>query len=87
MKISIINTPMRGVPDKFPPYGSLCLVQYLKKRGFTNAEFINVDYFRYSVDEVLDKLINNGTEILGISAVTSTAYTYSKEISLKFKEK
>ena len=83
MKITIINTTFSELA-RFPPVGSLSIIKYLRKNGL-EAEFINVDYYRYNVDQTLDKIIENGTEILGISAVTSTTYRFVKDLSIKFK--
>jgi len=85
VKITLINTTFSEL-SRFPPVGCLSILQYLRKNGFEDCEFINVDYYRYSVDEVIEKIAENETDILGISAVTSTTYRFTKDISIKFKK-
>jgi len=81
-RILIITTPLRPTPTDFPPMGSLSVITALHKAGFDKTEFYNVDFLRPSFAEVLDYIENNKPDILGISAVVSTAYEYTKNLSL-----
>lgn len=85
MKISIVTTPIRPTPTSFPPIGSLSLIKYLKKYGFTNIDFYNIDANRPSYPEVLEYFRKEKPDILGISAVVSTAYAYTKQLSIDIK--
>ena len=81
MKITIVTTPIRPTPTTFPPVGSLSIIKYLKRHGFENVNFYNIDANRPSYDEVLEHFRQVRPEILGISAVVSTAYAYVKRLA------
>jgi anaerobic magnesium-protoporphyrin IX monomethyl ester cyclase len=85
-KILIVTTPIRPIPTEFPPLGSLSIISALNKAGFTNTEFYNIDLLRPNYQEVLDHIQASKPDILGISAVVSTAYEYSKKLSLDIKK-
>ena len=85
MKVMLATTPIRPVPTAFPPFGSLTLMKYLRKNGFNDLEFYNIDGNRPSYEEVLDHIRAAKPDVFGISAVVSTAYEYSKRLSLDVK--
>lgn len=80
MNFCICTTPIRPYPTDFPPFGSMAIIQSLRKIGVT-ADFYNIDYFRYSHEEVEDYFKKHQFDVVGISAVVSTAYTYTKYLS------
>jgi len=84
-KILIVTTPIRPIPTNFPPIGSLSLIASLKKAGFKDIEFFNIDLLRPSYLNTLETIKNINPDILGISAVVSTAYEFSKKLSLDIK--
>ena len=84
-KILIVTTPIRPKPNKFPPFGSLSILTALNKAGFNNTEFYNIDFLRPDYQDVLAYIQESKPDILGISAVVSTAYEYSKRLSLDVK--
>ena len=67
--------------------GSLSVITALKKAGFNKTEFYDIDYLRPSFAEVLDYIERKNPDILGISAVVSTAYEYTKKLSLEIKKR
>jgi anaerobic magnesium-protoporphyrin IX monomethyl ester cyclase len=85
-KILIVTTPIRPIPTIFPPLGSLSIISALNKAGFNNTEFYNIDLVRPDYDEVLAHIQKSKPDIFGISAVVSTAYEYSKRLSLDVKK-
>jgi anaerobic magnesium-protoporphyrin IX monomethyl ester cyclase len=85
-KILIVTTPIRPIPTEFPPLGSLSILSALNKAGFNNTEFYNIDLLRPAYEDVLAHIQKNKPDILGISAVVSTAYEYSKKLSLDIKK-
>src|SRR4051812_1539110 len=85
-KIIIVTTPIRPIPTDFTPLGSLAIITRLRRAGFTDTHFYNIDLLRPSFDEVIAHLKKEQPDILGISAVVSTAYLYSKRLSLAIKE-
>jgi anaerobic magnesium-protoporphyrin IX monomethyl ester cyclase len=85
-KIIIVTIPLRPVPADFPPMGSLSIVTSLKRAGFTNTHFYNIDYLRPTFEEAIDHLKKEQPDILGISAVVSTGYAYTRKLSLAAKQ-
>lgn len=77
MKTCICTTPIRPVPTRFPPMGSMAIIQALRKIGIDSA-FYNIDYFRPPKERVEDYFRTNQFGVVGISAVVSTAYAYTK---------
>jgi anaerobic magnesium-protoporphyrin IX monomethyl ester cyclase len=77
----IVTTPIRPYPTTFPPLGSLSIINYLRKNGAGEVEFYNIDGNRPSYDDVLAHINKQRPEILGISAVVSTAYAYTKMLA------
>jgi len=86
LNIVIITTPIRPVPTEYPPIGSLSVISSLKDAGYSATKFYDIDGLRPSYEEALNHLINLKPDIVGISAVVSTAYEYTKRISLNIKE-
>ena len=84
-KILIITTPIRPIPTEFPPLGSLSIITSLNKAGYQNVEFYNIDYLRPEYVDVIAHIKERKPDILGISAVVSTAYAYTKDLSLDIK--
>jgi anaerobic magnesium-protoporphyrin IX monomethyl ester cyclase len=86
MKIMLVTTPIRPVPTTYPPFGCLTLMTYLRKNGVDGVEFYNIDGNRPDYDEVLAHIRAAKPDVLGISAVVSTAYGYTKRLSLDVKK-
>jgi radical SAM superfamily enzyme YgiQ (UPF0313 family) len=80
MKICICTTPIRPYPTDFPPFGSMAIIQSLRGIG-EDVSFYNIDYFRPSREEVETYFREQQFDLVGISAVVSTAYAYTKELS------
>ena len=85
MKICIVTTPIRPTPTRFPPVGSMAIVQALRNNG-EDVHFYNIDYHRYNHEEIYKHFKENRYDAVGISAVVSTAYAYSKYLSKIIKE-
>lgn len=81
----LVTTPIRPIPTTFPPFGSLSLVSYLRRHGIEDIEFYNIDAERPEYDEALRHIRDVQPRVLGISAVVSTAYEYTKRLSLDVK--
>jgi len=86
LKIVIVTTPIRPIPTEYPPLGSLSVITALKKAGYSRVEFYDIDGLRPAYDEVLETLRQKKPDILGISAIVSTAYEYTKRLSLDMKQ-
>lgn len=85
-KILFVTTPIRPVPDSFPPYAILSIMKSLRKSGYNNSQFYNIDYLRPSISKAVDYIINYNPDVLAISAVVSTAYLYVKNLSIEVKK-
>ncbi|MBT3553021.1 MAG: B12-binding domain-containing radical SAM protein [Rhodospirillaceae bacterium] len=85
MKIVIATTPIRPVPVFFPPVGSLSLINYLRKNGVEDVEFHHIDGNRPTYEDALARIVAAKPDIVGISSVVSTAYHYTKQLSLDIK--
>ena len=77
IKVCIVTTPIRPKPTVYPPFGSMAIISSLKEVG-ADVSFYHIDYFRYSHQEILEYFKKNNFDAVGISAVVSTAYSYTK---------
>lgn len=80
MKICICTTPIRSEPTNYPPSGSLSIINSLRQMG-ENVDFYHIDCFRYPLEQIGEYFANNRYDVVGISAVVSTAYAYTKKLS------
>ena len=80
MKICIVTTPIRPKPTNFPPFGSMAIIQSLRSIG-QEVSFYNIDYHRFSHEQNVEYFKKNKFDAIGISAVVSTAYAYTKYLS------
>ena len=80
MKICICTTPIRPRPTPFPPFGSMAIIQSLRHIG-EQAAFYHIDYWRPTHDEIVAYFTEHQFDVVGISAVVSTAYAYTKYLS------
>lgn len=80
MRICICTTPLRPKPTTYPPFGSMAIIQSLRGAG-EDVRFFNIDFFRYSHDQVAAYFTEHQFDVVGISAVVSTAYAYTKYLS------
>lgn len=80
MKIAICTTPIRPEATTYPPFGSMAVIQSLQKIG-ESVDFLDIDFHRFSYEEVENYFKRGKFKIVGISAVVSTAYINTKSIS------
>ena len=85
-RIIIVTTPLREEPSDFPPIGSLSVITRLKQAGFGDTHFYNIDLLRPTFEETIAYLKKEKPDILGISAVVSTAYAFTKKLSFAVRE-
>ena len=86
IKTIVCTTPIRPIPTDFYPMASMLIVGSLRRAGYENTYLYNIDLNRPSFDEVINHFIKEKPDVVGISAVVSTAYDYVKKLSLKLKE-
>ncbi len=80
MRTCITTTPIRPIPTTYPPFGSMAIIQSLRSIG-EDVSFYNIDFFRYSLDEIEKYFKEQKFDVVGISAVVSTAYVFTKKLS------
>lgn len=85
MKLILVNTPIRSEPSDFPPVGITALLDALIKAGY-EPKFYDIDALRPGFAEVQEFFRLEKPDILGISAVVSTAYEYTKKLAHAVKE-
>lgn len=85
MKIVICTTPIRPVPTDYPPLGSLAVIQALRSAGYEPI-FYDIDGLRPSFPEVIRWLQQEAPDVVGISAVVSTAYGYVKQLCTALRQ-
>ncbi len=82
MKICIVTTPIRPIPTTFPPIGSMAIIQSLwRVLPKENVKFHHIDFHRHTHEQNINYFKKNNFDMVGISAVVSTAYAYTKYLS------
>lgn len=79
MKIIVCTTPIRPAPTDYPPFGSMAIIQALRGAGY-DPIFFDIDGFRPSFAEVIERFQREAPQVIGVSAVVSTAYAYVKQL-------
>ena len=86
MKVAILTTPIFNL-TLFPPFGSMAIIMSLRKfLPKENVVFYNIDFHRFSREEVKKFFKENKFDAVGISAVVSTAYEYTKFLTQAIKD-
>ncbi|EME69332.1 Fe-S oxidoreductase [Paramagnetospirillum caucaseum] len=81
MKALIVTTPIRPRPTSTPPFGSLAILNYLRKKGIEDVGFYHIDALRPDFDEAVRHIVAQNPRVLGISAVVSTAFSYTRRLA------
>ena len=85
MKICLVTTPIRPQPTVFPPFGSMAIIQSLRSVGH-DMHFHHIDYHRFTHEQNSEYFKKEKFDMVGISAVVSTAYAYTKYLSKLIKK-
>lgn len=85
MKICIVTTPIRPIPTAFPPFGSMAIIQSLRNNG-EEVHFHHIDYHRWNAKQNYEYFKKHQFDFVGISAVVSTAYAYTKYLAYLIKD-
>jgi anaerobic magnesium-protoporphyrin IX monomethyl ester cyclase len=88
MKILMVTIPLRNKSEhKFPLYGLLSVMKYIRKHSNDDVyiELYNIDAHRPDFKNVIEYIRDFSPDILGISAVVSTAYSYTKRLTREVK--
>ena len=82
MKICLVTTPIRPKPTVYPPFWFNGNNPVSKKNRWSKYKNLyHIDYFRFSHDEILEYFKYHQFDMVGISAVVSTAYAYTEYLS------
>lgn len=84
MKIVLCTTPIRPTPTYYPPYGSTAVIHALRNAGW-DPVFYDIDGLRPTFDEVTAYFTREQPDVVGVSAVVSTAYGYTKRLALMIR--
>ncbi len=85
MKILLCNLPIRDKATEFPPVACTILYNVLKNAGYSPF-FYDIDVKRPSGEELYCFFKKERFDIVGISAVVSTGYSYTKFLSQTIKK-
>ncbi len=85
-KIVWITTPIRPVPTDYAPVGSLSVLSALRRGGYGNFDFYNIDLLRPGFQKAVDHVVAAEPDIFAVSAVVSTAYEFTRDITLAVKK-
>ena len=85
VKISLCNIALRAQADPFPPVACTGIINYLRRAGF-EAEFFDIDSRRPSEKTISEYFVREKFDIVGISAVVSTGYAYTKNLAHLIKK-
>ncbi|MBI5631804.1 MAG: cobalamin B12-binding domain-containing protein [Elusimicrobia bacterium] len=84
-RIVVATTPIRPLPTDYAPVGSLSVLSALNRAGYKNTHFYNIDLLRPSYEQAVRDIAALKPDVFAISAVVSTAYEYTKKLSLDVK--
>lgn len=84
MKILLCNLALRDKADAFPPAACTILYNFLKSAGY-DPIFYDIDVKRPSFEELYHFFMKEQFDIVGISAIVSTGYSYAKSLSQTIK--
>lgn len=83
--VLVCTTPIRPVPTTYPPFGSMAVIQHLRREGH-DPYFLDIDGLRPSWDDVVRVFEERRPKVVGISAVVSTAYAYTRRVAAMVKQ-
>ena len=87
IKTLFINFSFRDKTDNFLPYGVLTIMTYLRKNGFNDTHFYNIDLMRPTREEAIEYIVDYAPDVLAISSPVSTGYESCKYYTLEIKKR
>jgi len=87
MKILFVNLPQRFEADNFPPYGALAVMTALRRAGYNDLFFYNMDVLRPTRQQALAFISELKPDVLAISSPVSTGYEGCRFFSLEVKKR
>jgi len=81
MKALIVTTPIRPRPTSTPPFGSLAILNFLRRNGIEDVDYYHIDALRPDFQDAVSHIVARNPRVLGISAVVSTAFGYTRRLA------
>ena len=85
VKIVICTLPLRSSPTFYPPLGSMALIKSLRPAGY-DPYFYDIDALRPTFEEAVRFFEDQAPDVVGISAMVSTGYAYTKRLALAIRQ-
>ena len=85
MKIILCTTPLRPTAPQYPPFGIMAIMQHVRRFGY-DPIFYDIDTFRPPFEQVISYFKTQNPDLIGVSAVVSTAYAYTQKLCLALKQ-
>ncbi len=83
-KVLLLYPPLRNTYSRSLPQGCLLIADAFKKNGL-QVKILNMDTDRPSREEIVEQVRTYKPDIIGYSAVTSTTYSYIKDLTKHIK--
>jgi radical SAM superfamily enzyme YgiQ (UPF0313 family) len=80
-KIILVNIPNNPVPIDRVPVGISRVIEGVDKSLGCEFSFIDIDRYRYSFEEIGDRVAAFGPQVIGFSAIITPSYAYLKRLS------
>ena len=80
-KILLLNIPSSPFPSNYPPVAISRVIEGIDPSLNCDISFFNLDYYRSSDEEIINKIQTFSPQILGISAILTPSYAYVKKLS------
>lgn len=85
-RILLMNIPAGPFPSDYPPVAISRVMEGIEAGLNCDVSFLNLDFYRYSFDEIKERVSQFSPEIIGISAMLTPSYAYVKRLSFFLKE-
>ena len=85
LKVLLTTTPIRNTPTNFPPVACLSIKKALRKAGYKDVFFFDIDNLRPTEEQIVDTIKRYSPDVIGISAVVSTAYAFVKWLTAEIR--
>jgi radical SAM superfamily enzyme YgiQ (UPF0313 family) len=84
-KILLLNIPSGPYTTDYPPVGISRVMEGVRADLGCELTFIDLDYHRYTADEIAQKIRELAPKIIGFSGILTPSYSYLKTLSLEIK--
>lgn len=85
INIMLMNIPSGLYPTDYPPFAISRVIEGINPALKPNTTFLDLDYARLSFEEIKIKIHEFSPQVIGFSAILTTAYAYLKNLSIFIK--